>query len=211
MAEEKPRILLIDDHVLFLEGLAQLLGSFSSEVYTSNSAAESLVDLSSLAPDLVLIDLAMPGMDGLAFIQAVEARGLFIPIVVISATEDLNEIRRVIDAGAFGFVPKSIDRDGLFAALNSVLAGNVTVSPSILSRLPFRSKKSEDIKSKHGLSVRQLEILRLLARGYSNKKISLILFISDQTVKTHLRNIFQILTVSSRTEAVAKILALDLL
>jgi len=211
MAEEKPSVLLIDDHVLFLEGLAQLLGGFSSEVYTSNSAAESLIGLSSLAPDLVLIDLSMPGMDGLAFIQAVEARGLFIPIVVISATEDLNEIRRVIDAGAFGFIPKSIDRDGLFTALNSVLAGNVTVSPSILSRLPFRTKKSEDIKSKHGLSVRQLEILRLLARGYSNKKISLILFISDQTVKTHLRNIFQILTVSSRTEAVAKILDLDLL
>jgi len=210
MLLENPRILLIDDHVLFLEGLARLLGSLSSEVITSNSAEESLSQLSSLAPDLILIDLSMPGMDGLSFIQAVEARGLLIPIVVISATEDLSEIRRVIDAGAFGFVPKSIDRDGLFMAIEAVLSGNVYVTPSILSRLPLRSKQT-DVKSDHGLSTRQIEILRLLSRGYSNKKISLILFISDQTVKTHLRNIFQILAVSSRTEAVAKILELDLL
>lgn len=211
MPLKKLKVLLIDDHHLFLEGMRGLLANVVTEVVPSADAESALQNLNKIRPDLVLIDLSMPGMDGLSFIKAVEARKLLIPIVVLSATEDISEIRKVLSAGAFGFIPKSVDKESLLLALTTIVNGTVYVPVDIAARLPTRSEGGGEEKSRYGLSDRQIQILELLAKGYPNKKISLILFIKDETVKTHLRNIFQILSVSTRTEAVTRALELNLL
>jgi DNA-binding NarL/FixJ family response regulator len=209
MPLSKLKILLIDDHHLFLQGMQSLLAGFVTTVVATDDAEAALLALSETKPDLILIDLFMPGMDGLSFIKAVESRQLLIPVVVLSAAEDISDIRKVLEAGAFGFIPKSVDRENLLLALNTVVSGSIYVPESIVSRLTARGVEAE--ASSYGLSVRQIQILELLAKGYPNKKISLILFIKDETVKTHLRNIFQILAVNTRTEAVTRALELRLL
>jgi DNA-binding NarL/FixJ family response regulator len=209
MPLSKLKILLIDDHHLFLQGMQSLLAGFVTSVVATDDAEAALLALSETKPDLILIDLFMPGMDGLSFIKAVESRQLLIPVVVLSAAEDISDIRKVLEAGAFGFIPKSVDRENLLLALNTVVSGSIYVPESIVSRLTARGVEAE--ASNYGLSVRQIQILELLAKGYPNKKISLILFIKDETVKTHLRNIFQILAVNTRTEAVTRALELRLL
>ncbi|MFK7863873.1 MAG: response regulator [Pseudohongiellaceae bacterium] len=205
----KLKVLLIDDHYLFLEGMHRLLANVVTEVIPFGDAEAALQDLSALNPDLVLIDLSMPGMDGLSFIKAVEARQLLIPVAVLSATENISEIRKVLRAGAFGFIPKSANRESLLEALTVIIGGQVYVPEDIAIRLPTRGV--DEGKDSYGLSPRQIQILELVAKGYPNKKISLILYIKDETVKTHLRNIFQILAVNTRTEAVARALELNLL
>lgn len=204
-------VLLVDDHHLFLQGMQGLLADFVTTVIATDDAEAALLALPETKPDLILIDLSMPGMDGLSFIKAIESRQLLIPVVVLSATEDISDIRKVLEAGAFGFIPKSVDRENLLLALNTVVSGSIYVPESIVNRLPTRGTQADDGKSNYGLSDRQIQILELLAKGYPNKKISLILFIKDETVKTHLRNIFQILAVNTRTEAVTRALELNLL
>lgn len=211
MPLSKLKVLLIDDHHLFLQGMQGLLADFVTTVVATDNAEAALLALPETNPDLILIDLSMPGMDGLSFIKAVEARQLLIPVVVLSATEDISDIRKVLEAGAFGFIPKSVDRENLLLALNTVVSGSIYVPESIAGRLPTRGIQTDSEKSNYGLSDRQIQILQLLAKGYPNKKISLILFIKDETVKTHLRNIFQILAVNTRTEAVTRALELNLL
>lgn len=211
MPLSKLKVLLVDDHHLFLQGMQGLLADFVSTVVAVDNAERALLALPKTKPDLILIDLSMPGMDGLSFIKAIEARQLLIPVVVLSATEDISDIRKALDAGAFGFIPKSVDRENLLLALETVVSGSIYVPESIVSRLPTRRIQADVGKSNYGLSYRQIQILELLAKGYPNKKISLILFIKDETVKTHLRNIFQILAVNTRTEAVTRALELELL
>jgi len=211
MPLSKLKILLIDDHHLFLQGMQSLLADFVSTVVATDDAENALLALPETKPDLILIDLFMPGMDGLSFIKAIESRQLLIPVVVLSAAEDISDIRKVLEAGAFGFIPKSVNRESLLLALNTVVSGSIYVPESIVSRLPARGIEADDGTSNYGLSDRQIQILELLAKGYPNKKISLILFVKDETVKTHLRNIFQILAVNTRTEAVTRALELKLL
>lgn len=207
---ERLRILLIDDHQLLLQGLERLLLDANAEVRISSDAEAALATLPQNPPDLILIDLFMPGMDGLGFIQAVNARQLLIPIAVISSTDDLLRIQQVLDAGVFGFIPKSYNREALLQAIDLILRGEVFLPEDIREKLAFLNRCGGERQGNLGLSDRQLQIVQLLARGYPNKRISTTLHISDETVKTHLRNIFRQLDVNSRTEAVTKALEMQL-
>lgn len=203
------RILIIDDHQLLLQGLERLLHDANAQVQISANAQDVLERLPEMNPDLILIDLFMPGLDGLGFIQAVSARQLLIPIAVISSTDDLQKIRQVLESGAFGFIPKSYNREELLLAISRILQGEVYVPDDVRNRLAFLSTKA--VPQQHGLSDRQVQIVKLLAKGHPNKRISNILNISEETVKTHLRNIFKLLGASTRTEAVAKAVDLEIL
>ncbi|MGJ8689192.1 MAG: response regulator transcription factor [Gammaproteobacteria bacterium] len=203
------RILIIDDHQLLLQGLERLLHDANAQVQISADAQDVLKRLPEMSPDLILIDLFMPGLDGLGFIQAVSARQLLIPIAVISSTDDLQKIRQVLETGAFGFIPKSYNREELLLAIGRILQGEVYVPEDVRNRLAFLSARA--VPQQHGLSDRQVQIVKLLSRGHPNKRISNILNISEETVKTHLRNIYKLLGVSTRTEAVAKAVDLDIL
>jgi len=193
--------------------MEQLLSTMVTSVVSFSDAETCLEQLQSLQPDLILIDLQMPGMDGLSFIQALSARQILVSVLVLSATEDPRKIKQALQAGAFGFISKSADKLELRDALNCVLRGDIYIVPEMEHMVALEGDNTEGDGAINdcGLAPRQIQVLQLLAKGYSNKKISLILFISDETVKSHVQKIFQRLNVSSRTEAVTRAIEYNLI
>ena len=208
MSEEaRLKILTCEDHELFREGLRLVLEQLDPEAELleagSASEAEQIVakhdDL-----DLVLLDLGLPDADGLSLLEGFRARNPLLSVVVISATEDAREIRRVLDAGAAGFIPKSSDRTSLMRALEVVFAGGV-----FFPRDALDASRSGPVKPK--LTTRQHEVAGLLAKGLTNKEIAGVLEISVGTVKAHVASLLETLEVTNRTEAVRVLIDLELI
>jgi DNA-binding NarL/FixJ family response regulator len=201
------RTLLVDDHTLFREGLAMLMARDFPMLQLSEagSLAEALVHLQGEArAELVLLDLALPdsqGLDGLARVRelAPEAK-----VLVLSADESSGTVIAAIDGGAAGFIPKTASASALCAALQVVLAGGVSLPPSVVSTgtRAGGALPSQQATDALGLSPRQLEVLALLIDGRPNKLICRQLDLSESTVKTHLAAIFRKLDVNTRTQAV---------
>ncbi len=201
------KILLADDHDLFRAGLSLVLAELDTQLSLLQAAsldaallcAESQPDL-----DLALLDLNMPGMDGMQGLVQFRARFPDIPAVIVSASDDLADIREVLAAGASGFIHKSTAPQVMLSALRLVLAGGVYIPSYALGEA--RAGDGNGAKKKApwagGLTTRQLEVLRLLAAGKPNKLIARELDLSEGTVKIHLSAIFRVLEVNNRTEAV---------
>ncbi|MCE0555643.1 MULTISPECIES: response regulator transcription factor [unclassified Motilimonas] len=204
------KIAVIDDHHLFLHGMELILKNTGAEVVIFESAASALGELSEVAPDLILMDLSMPEMDGFSMIHALAARDFLLPIAVVSASEDISQISDALDAGAMGFIPKSYPPDALVRAIESIIDGHIHVPESIALGIK-QYKESLAQSPEYSLSPRQMDVLKLLAKGYPNKKVADILNISEDTVKFHLRGLFKILGVSNRTESVTRANELGLL
>lgn len=197
------KLLIVDDHPLVLEGLAALLKQASpgSIVLQASDPMEGL-DALERQPDLdlALIDLALPGIGGLATIRAFSERRPALPIVVLSASEDPDDVRLAFSAGARGYLPKSAPRQTLFAALQFVLAGNRYVPEVMLGGSPL----SGDLPGATArLTPRQLEVLQRMATGLSNKEIGHVLDVSEKTVKAHVTEVFRVLAVVNRTQAIS--------
>ena len=193
------KILIADDHVLFREGLRQLLQQLSEEVTVLDAVDhDAILRLAALHPDadLALLDLDMPGKVPLAALAALLSQSPTIPIVVMSASDDLDEVRRTLDAGAMGFIPKSETASVILSALRLVLAGGIYVPPMLMHRGGPGLHSGEP-----GLTPRQRDVLQRLMMGKSNKEISRELSLSEATVKVHLAAIFRSLNVNSRAEA----------
>lgn len=197
-------VLLIDDHVLFRKGLILLLdglreGSLAFTEADGVGSAESVA-----VPDLVLLDLHLRGIDGTDALAEARTKFPSATIVVISGEEDPALIRRCIDLGASGFIPKSSTQSVLISALRLVLAGGVYLPPLVLADraeeppLPREARRRELA----GLSQRQLEVLGMAITGKSNKVIAREMAIAEGTVKQHLSSAFRALGVANRTEAV---------
>ena len=193
------RILLCDDHALFREGLelvlsqlgddVELIGVEDAETALARVAADD--DL-----DLVLLDLQLPGMSGLQALARLRALHPDVPVLIVAASERPEDVRAALDCGAAGFIPKSTRGGVLLAALRLVLSGEVYVPPMLMASvagLPERPTAA--------LTPRQVEVLRLLAHGLTNKQICRELGIAEGTVKTHVMRIYEVLGVSNRTEA----------
>ncbi len=194
------KILIADDHVLFREGLRQLLQQLGEGVTVIDATDhEEMLRLAAqhADADLALVDLDMPGKPPLAALAAMLAQSPTIPIVVLSASEDLHAVRRTLDAGAMGFIPKSETASVILSALRLVLSGGVYVPPMLMQRNPGLGTQSGG----SGLTPRQLEVLERLTLGKSNKEIGRELNLSEATVKAHLAAIFRNLNVKSRAEA----------
>jgi DNA-binding NarL/FixJ family response regulator len=196
------RILLADDHPLFREGVRHVLAQLDSHVeiidahdYPSLfSVAKHHADL-----DLALVDLNMPGMDAHEAVIRFRSEFPGVPLVILSATETRADIQRTLKAGALGYIQKSSPSRVILDALHQVLAGDIYVPPA-LERAFSASAASPSPVPPH-LTSRQLEVLKLLIQGKTNKTIGQRLGLSEGTVKIHMAAIFRALNVRNRTEA----------
>jgi DNA-binding NarL/FixJ family response regulator len=210
------KFVIADDHALFRTGLRLLLvdGCGPGEVREASDVPE-LRALLAQAPDvdLVVLDLFMPGMNGGATLRDLRQHYPALRFVVMSASEERKNVLDALGAGAFGYIPKSLEPLAMIAAFQQILGGGI-YAPTLLltepSVAPEPAPTSVDPQILATLTPRQCEVLRLLGKGQANKEIARALDISEGTVKIHLAAIFRLLDVRNRTEAVLKASALDL-
>lgn len=195
------KVLLADDHPLFREGVKPVLHKLDPdleliEAVDYPSAFARMHELGEV--DLALIDLYMPGMSGVDGVIRFRAAFPVTPLVVLSASELAEDIHRLLAAGALGYITKSSPSEVILGALRLVLAGGVYIPPSLLD---YHHSEYDPTRSAP-LTSRQIEVLRELVKGQSNKQIACELEVTEGTVKIHLAAIFRILKVNNRTEAV---------
>ncbi|MBB5778669.1 response regulator [Nonomuraea jabiensis] len=199
------RVMIVDDHPVVREGLrGMLLAEPDLEVVgEAGSGDEAVVVVPRLRPDVILMDLRMPGGDG---VSAIERLGPGHRVIVLTTYEDDGEILRAVSAGAAGYLLKDVSRADLASAVRAAAGGRTVLSPSVAARLAGRLVGRRPAVPV--LSEREREVLELVAQGLTNGEIGRRLFIGEATVKTYLLRVFGKLGVSDRTSAV--LAALDL-
>ena len=208
---KKMTILLADDHALFRDGMRYVLQQLADQVEILD--ASSFVEAMNLAAgrsdiDLALLDLYMPGSDGALSVRAFNLKYPGIPLVVISGSERREDMERVMEYGAMGFISKMTSGKLMLGALRMVLDGGIYLPPQLLQQSVEHMDKgaaSTDKRSRTneaGLTTRQVDVLKHVAQGLSNKEIAQAMELAEGTVKIHCAAIFQALHVSSRMEAV---------
>lgn len=208
------KIVVIDDHQLFLHGLKLTLENDNNQVWIFDNPIAALADIEQLQPDLILMDLSMPDMNGICLIDELTKRHIHSPVIVLSACVEYKNVLIALQKGAMGFIPKSYPPQGLAAALEYVLQGNVFIPADIAEELEQLALQEREKKEQYHLSARQSQILMLMHQCKSNKEIADILSISQDTVKFHQRGLYQTLGVSgiaSRSKAINKAIQVGLL
>jgi two-component system, NarL family, nitrate/nitrite response regulator NarL len=199
------KLLIVDDHPLFRDGLAALLCQANADtvVRQAASAEEALRTVDEEIFDAMFMDLVMPGLCGEPAIREFARRHPDLPVVVLSSSESPSDVRRVINAGASGYIPKSATAQTVVSALRLVLSGNIYVPPLLVSAAARAAdlEQPDAPRSLAQLTDRQVDVLRYLRDGLSNKEISANLGIAEKTVKVHIAAIFKTLNVVNRTQA----------
>ena len=203
--ETSPCILIADDHPLFRGALRQALtsalaGTRLLEAGSFDEVTRMLATGSEA--DLILLDLTMPGVQGLSGLLFLRADYPQVPVMVVSANDDPGVVRRCIEFGALGFMPKTLDAAQMALAVQSVLDGNVWVPAGIDFSAGQDNETAETIKRLMSLTPQQVRVLMMLSEGLLNKQIAYELSVSEATVKAHVSAILQKLDVDSRTQAV---------
>ena len=204
----KHRIVIVDDHPLFRGALSQALSASIDGVQVLEAGGlEELGTTLERAKDidLVLLDLTMPGVQGLSGLLYIRAQYPEIPIVIVSASEDAGTIRRALEFGASGFVPKSLPVDQIRTAIRQILGGGVWTPPDIPLDAGSDPETSDLTKRLASLTPQQVRVLMMLGEGLLNKQIAYKLNVSEATIKAHVSAILQKLGVDSRTQAVIAI------
>jgi two-component system, NarL family, nitrate/nitrite response regulator NarL len=200
------KLLVVDDHPIVRDGLAALLGRLASDtvVLQAGDAGNALALVAAHGDlDAVVLDIAMPGMDGLRALAEFGRARPELPVIVISASEDARDVKEALARGALGYVPKSASQNTLLSAIRLVLDGEVYVPPLMLGALDAvgASERRAASPGRQALTERQIDVLRRLCDGQSNKAIALELGLSEKTVKAHVTAIFRALNVVNRTQA----------
>lgn len=202
------RIVIVDDHPLFRGALNQALSvSIAGAKILEAGSIDELTGLLAAGTDvdLVLLDLAMPGVQGLAGLVYLRAQHPEIPVVIVSASEDPGTIRRALEFGASGFIPKSLPVDQIRNAVGQVLDGRVWSPPNIPLDVAVDPEVSAFAQRLATLTPQQVRVLMMLGEGLLNKQIAFKLGVSEATIKAHVSAILQKLAVDSRTQAVIAI------
>ncbi|MDP9848386.1 response regulator [Streptosporangium lutulentum] len=201
MAERGVTLLIVDDHPVVRDGLRGMFATSPDFEVLGEAAdgAEAVVLAELLDPDVVLMDLRMPGAGGVDAIAELTRRGLRCKVLVLTTYDTDSDTLPAIEAGATGYLLKDAPRDELFTAVRAAAEGRTVLSPAIASRLVSHVRTPGN----EPLSAREREVLVLVAKGTSNREIATVLFISEATVKTHLTHLYGKLGVKDRAAAVA--------
>jgi DNA-binding NarL/FixJ family response regulator len=198
-------IVIADDHPLVRGALRQAVeGAFKDVTVTETSDFDQLILVLAEKPeaDLVLLDLAMPGMHGFSGLIYLRSQYANIPVVVVSANDNRCVMRRCIEIGAAGFIPKTTDLDTMRAAIAGVLAGGLWVPPDLGPAESSDPETADILRRMASLTPQQMRVLMMLSEGLLNKQIAFELSVSEATIKAHVSAILQKLRVESRTQAV---------
>jgi DNA-binding NarL/FixJ family response regulator len=194
------RILVVDDHPVVRTGLIGMLAEADDFVVVgeAENGLRGLLQVRETAPNVVLLDLRMPHMDGVGLLDALRDTPMPPRVIVLTTFDTDADILRAIEAGATGYLLKDTPKDDLFAAIRAAARGESWLAPAVASRLMQRMRAP----ASDALSAREVEVLRLAARGKANKEIARELSISEATVKSHLIHVYRKLGVDDRTSAV---------
>jgi DNA-binding NarL/FixJ family response regulator len=194
------RVLIVDDHPVVRDGLTAVLATQPDLhlVGTAATGSAALREVAAQSPDVVLMDLQLPDMGGIAATVAVRDRYPHVRVLVLTSYDTDADILAAVEAGAVGYLLKDADRDELCTAIRAVAQGNSALSPAVAAKVLKQMRGDRGF----GLSGREIDVLSAAARGRSNKQIATALHISEATVKTHLLHIYAKLGVDDRTAAV---------
>jgi DNA-binding NarL/FixJ family response regulator len=205
------KILVVDDHVLIRQAMHGMLKKLRRDIVVLEASnSETAMQAIAEHPDLslILLDLSLPDRDGFSVLTELREQYPSIAVVVVSAVHDPGNVRKALELGALGYIPKSAQGDVILGALRLVISGGIYIPPEILIRNsppPIERYHAGDVSDSPdymGLTDRQLEVLGLMMQGKSNKTICRILELAEPTVKNHVTAILKTLNVSNRTEAV---------
>ena len=209
------KILLADDHALIREGFERALAALDTNtIFVQAEDRETVLSQLKLHDDIdvILLDLFMPGVKGFDLLSEVCDTYSEIPVIVISGTEDIRYMRKSIDNGASGFIPKSASTEIMMSAIQLVISGGVYIPADMLQQKPMSKAElgktpnqallNEMREASTKLTARQKEVLNLMALGMSNKEIARELDVSDHTIKIHVAAVLRLFNSSNRTEAV---------
>lgn len=210
----KVRVLVADDTTLMRQGIKSLLEKRNSFEFVgeASSAQEATELAAALAPDVILLDQDMPGLDSIEAIKLIKARQPKAEIIVLAEDTDDERPFRTLEAGATGYVLKDINPDNLAQAIEGVCNGRTLVHPHVARQLVerfralAREKNGKDGMHLGGLTTRELEILLEMAKGATDREIARKIFVSTTTVKSHIRSIFRKIGARNRTQAVVYVL-----
>ncbi len=201
--------MLVDDHEVVLEGLIRILEKQGGIKILSvaRSAEEALEKIARFPPDVIIVDIQLPGMNGIELIKRVKADFPGIEAITLTVFDDEQFATQAIKAGAIGYVIKDAAKEELVKAVMAAAKGESLISTSVARKLIAEiseqdGRKRKKMEGTEGLSQRETDVIKLMARGYNNRQIADLLFISEHTVKVHIRNIFRKIGVADRTNAV---------
>ncbi|PFL95489.1 response regulator [Bacillus cereus] len=204
----KIKVLLVDDHTVVLKGLAFFLSTQEDLelVGEANNGKEALVKVGETTPDVILMDLYMPEMDGVEATAYIKKEYPNVKVIVLTSFSDQAHVLPALRAGASGYILKDVEPDQLVEAIRSAYKGNIQLHPDIANALlsqtlPVEKKEEEPSIQVDVLTARENEVLQLLAKGMSNKEVASVLVITEKTVKAHVSSILSKLNLSDRTQA----------
>ena len=207
-------VMIVDDHKMIREGLRKIL-EFEGEIQVieeADNGQECLKKLRSAKPDIILLDINMPVMNGIEVLQEIKKKNISVKVLVLTVHNEVDYLLKAVDIGVDGYIMKDAESAELKKAINCIIQGETYIQPSLVpalnSRLISRDIDKEKINS---LTKRELEVLIEVANGMFNKEIATSLNISERTVKNHISNIFKKIDVSDRTQAAVFAIKNDLI
>jgi DNA-binding NarL/FixJ family response regulator len=204
----RKRIFIVDDHILFRRGLTGLLSDMKEFVVVgeAGNGEDALQSIPKVDPNIILMDVNMPGLDGVETLQALRQSGDNTPVLMLTISQDEKDLVGAIIAGASGYLLKNAEPETLRSTLLDVIAGKSVLSPEMTNQVFKIMRRNQAAELQDQLSGREMEVLTCLARGISTAQIAKELFISENTVKTHIRHLMEKMNVGNRRDVVAKAL-----